>query len=168
MSKGRELRSFDYVNHPYEQVRDVLKTNALDVFSGATTAAATRARSVATKLHVEVAGIEIGTEIEISLKGFDERTSEGRAVPVTHMQIEWKAAKSPHLFPFMTADLAVYPLTQKETQLELSGKYEPPMGALGSALDAIAGHRIAEASVHRFVTDVADFLRNELHDDDEA
>ena len=25
MSKGREIRCYDYVNHPYERVRDALK-----------------------------------------------------------------------------------------------------------------------------------------------
>ena len=28
MSTGREIRSYDYVNHPYDRVRDTLKQNA--------------------------------------------------------------------------------------------------------------------------------------------
>ncbi len=28
MSKGREIRCYDYVNHPYERVCDVLKQDA--------------------------------------------------------------------------------------------------------------------------------------------
>jgi hypothetical protein len=47
MEKGREIRSHDYVNHPYERVRDALKQNALAVFQSATKAAAARAQSVA-------------------------------------------------------------------------------------------------------------------------
>jgi hypothetical protein len=38
----------------------------------------------------------------------------------------------------------------------------PPLGGVGSALDSLIGHRIADASVHRFVTDVASLLRGEL------
>ena len=53
----------------------------------------------------------------------------------------------------MTAVLAVYPLTATETQLDFSGQYDPPLGAVGDAVDALVGHRIAEASVHRFVTE---------------
>ena len=49
-----------------------------------------------------------------------------------------------------------------ETQLDFSGQYEPPLGAVGDAVDALVGHRIAEASVHRFVTDVARYLREHL------
>ena len=66
------------------------------------------------------------------------------------------------LFPLMTAVLAVYPLTATETQLDFSGQYDPPLGAVGDAVDALIGHRIAEASVHRFVTDVARYLREHL------
>jgi len=68
----------------------------------------------------------------------------------------------PHLFPFMKADLAVYPLTSTETQLDFSGVYEPPLGPLGKAMNAIVGYRIAEVSVHRFVNDVAGYLRRTL------
>ena len=42
MSKGREIRCYDYVNHPYERVRDVLRLDALNVFQSATKAAAQR------------------------------------------------------------------------------------------------------------------------------
>jgi hypothetical protein len=39
MSTGREIRSYDYVNRPYERVRDALTQNALTVFQSATKAA---------------------------------------------------------------------------------------------------------------------------------
>jgi hypothetical protein len=46
--------------------------------------------------------------------------------------------------------------------LDFSGTYEPPLGAVGKTMNAIAGHRIAEVSVHRFVSDVAGYLRQAL------
>jgi hypothetical protein len=72
--------------------------------------------------------------------------------------LEWKAATMPGLFPLMKGELSVYPLTSTETQLDLSGVYEPPFGAVGKTMNAIVGHRIAEGSVHRFVSDVAGYL----------
>jgi hypothetical protein len=68
----------------------------------------------------------------------------------------------PNLFPFMKAELSVYPLTATETQLNLLGNYEPPFGVLGSMIDSVVGNRIAEASVHQFITDVAVYLRAEI------
>lgn len=162
MSKGREIRCFEYVNHPYEQVRDALGGDALALFQSATKAAANRAHSVAAELRVNIAGIEVGTDIAISVKNIEEQARKVKSPPTTCLQLEWEAAKSPHLFPFMRAQLTIYPLTATETQLDFSGIYQPPLGVLGGALDTIVGHRIAEASVHRFVSDVAGHLRATL------
>jgi hypothetical protein len=62
----------------------------------------------------------------------------------------------------MKADLSIYPITATETQLDFKGLYEPPLGPLGKAANAMVGHRIAEVSVHRFVSDVAEYLRKTL------
>ena len=159
MTKGREIRCFDYVNHPYAQVRDALATNALQVFRSATQAAASRAHSVASQLRVDIGGIDVSADIEISVREIKEHPADATSSPRTCLQLEWEAAKRPHLFPFMRAELAIYPLTAIETQLDFSGCYEPPLGVLGSAMDSIVGYRVAQVSVHRFVTDVASFLR---------
>jgi hypothetical protein len=62
----------------------------------------------------------------------------------------------------MKGELTIYPLTSTETQLDFSGIYQPPFGPVGKTLNAIVGHRIAEVSVHRFVDDVAGYLRQSL------
>jgi hypothetical protein len=162
VAAAREVRSFDYVNYPYERVRAALTADAPAVFRAATAAASSRARSVASALRVSVAGLEVAKEIAIAVHGIDEQPATVTAPPSTRVHLEWEAASAPALFPLMKADLLVYPLTATETQLDLSGRYEPPLGWLGSALNAAVGHRIAEASVHRFVSEVADHLRTTL------
>ena len=162
MSRGREIRCYDYVNHPYEQVRDALSRDALTVFQSATRAAASRAQSVAAELRVDLGGIAVEAEIRIAVKKVEEKERDAMSDPVTRLQLEWEAARMPRLFPFMKADLNIYPLTSTETQLDFSGEYEPPLGPLGKAMNAVAGHRIAEVSVHRFVNDVAGYLRDTL------
>jgi hypothetical protein len=161
-NKGREVRSFDYVNHPYEKVRNVLRADPQLVFSAATRAAASRASSVASELRVDVGGITVGAEIKVSVGTIEEATRGVRTEPVTRIPITWEGARRPGMFPLMSAELHVYPLTATETQLDFQGRYEPPLGALGGAFDAVVGHRIAEASVHRFVRDVARHLRESI------
>ena len=160
MSKA--ISVYDYVNHPYKAVRDKLTSEAAEVFRNATKVAATRAKSVASELHINFAGIEVGTDIAISVKSIEEDTQSSIFSTITRINLEWEAAKMPGLFPFMKAELQIYPLTPTETQLSLQGKYEPPLGVLGSLIDSVVGHRIAEASVHQFITDVAVYLRKEL------
>ncbi len=162
MTTGRKIRSYDYVNHPYDRVRDTLKQNAIAVFQSATRAAASRAESVAAELHVEVAGIGVKADIKILVKGVEEKAADDISSASTRLLLEWEATTLPRLFPLMQGELAIYPLTSTETQLEFEGVYQPPFGAVGKTINAIAGHRIAEASVHRFVNDIAGYLRQAL------
>jgi hypothetical protein len=161
MNQGREIHSFDYVNHPYTRVRDALTADPAAVFRAATKAAASRAESVATELRVTVAGLEIGAEVVLSI-GAIEESRQADSSRVTRIPVEWEAAERPRLFPLMNAQLSVYSLTARETQLDFLGQYNPPLGLLGGAMDAVMGHRIAEASVHRLVADVARYLRQAL------
>jgi len=162
MSEGHRVRSFDYVNHPYDQVREILTADAVAVFRDATRAATSRTRAVASALRVDIAGLEVAKEIAIRVRDVAESAGSAKSAPVTRLAIEWEAATAPGLFPLMKAELAVYPLTATETQLDFSGNYEPPGGWLGSAVDTVIGHKIAEASVHRFVSQVAAYLRERL------
>jgi len=162
MSQGQRIRSYDYVNHPYARVRDALKADPRAVFQSATKAAASRAKSLASELRIDVGGLKLAADIAIVVKEIVETPAAGGAGPSTVIRLEWEAVSLPHLFPFMQAELALYPLTATETQLDFSGTYQPPLGVLGSAMNAMVGHRIAEGSVHRFVTDVAEYLRTSL------
>ena len=168
MSKGREIHCYDYVNHPYEQVRGALSKDAPAVFQSATKAAASRAQSIASELRIDIGGIRIEADIRVSVKSIDlkERAPIWKPAtrwgPATRLQLEWEAARMPRLFPLMKADLFIYPLTATETQLDFKGLYEPPLGPLGKAVNAMVGHRIAEVCVHRFVDEVARYLRKTL------
>ena len=163
MAQPHELRCYDYVNHPYAVVRDALRADLGGILARATMSATGRARALAANLKVGVGALEIGTDVEIEVLG-DEEREEGPAgcTRTTFTKLRWKAARAAALFPSMEAELIVYPLSRDETQIELRGRYTPPLGPVGSTLDSLVGHRVADASVHRFVTDVATLLRKEL------
>lgn len=165
MSERRKVRSFDYVNHPYPRVSEALSEHPLEIFRSASRAAAARVRSLASELRVSLGGIEVGAEIDISVGLIEEAERGPTAGPVTRLHLEWEAARHPRLFPLMRGVLAAYALTASETQLDFSGEYDPPLGALGDALDAAVLHRLAEASVHRFIQDVAQHLRAALEEE---
>ena len=162
MSKGREIHCYDYVNHPYEQVCAALSENAPAVFQSATKAAASRAQSIASELRIDIGGIRIEADIRVSVRNIEVKDREAMSGPATRLQLEWEAARMPRLFPLMKADLFIYPLTATETQLDFKGLYEPPLGPLGKAVNAMVGHRIAEVCVHRFIDEVARYLRKTL------
>jgi hypothetical protein len=88
-----EIRCYDYVNRPYEQVRDALKQNALTVFQSAAMAAASRAQSIAAELHVDFGGI--GVAADIKMKNVEEKVPEAMSTPGTRLLLEWEAATKP-------------------------------------------------------------------------
>ena len=144
MSRGREIHCYDYVNHPYKQVRGALSKDAPAVFQSATKAAASRAQSIASELRIDIGGIRIEADIRVSVKSIEVKDRAAIWKPATRLELEWEAARMPRLFPLMKADLFIYPLTATETQLDFKGLYEPPLGPLGKAVNAMVVHRIAE------------------------
>lgn len=162
MSRGKAIRAYDYVNQPYATVRQTLHGGAKEIFLRATQSAASRASSVAAGLRVEVGGLEVAADVAITVYRVEDVEQGPLGGPATEVELEWEAAQMPGLFPLMSARLWAYALTGTETQLDFDGIYQPPLGLVGAALDAAVGHRIAEASVHRFVTDVAAHLRTSL------
>jgi hypothetical protein len=163
MKNGRQIRVFDYVNQPFERVRSALLADAQGIFSRATSVASARTQRIASALRINLAGIEIGKEITIEVHGsYDSGHTASGAAHETRIELGWRAVGDASLFPVMKAELALYPLSSTETQLDLTGSYEPPLGLLGDAIDAVVGHRVAEASVHQFIVDVAEQLRRDL------
>lgn len=162
MHKGREVRCLDRVDHPYELVRDVLGSEAGRVLRAAARAATARAQDVHAALRVTIAGVQLGADIALQVGPVVERTRGAAGRPVTRLQVRWQAARVPPLFPRMLGTLAIYPIAAGMTRLDFHGRYWPPLGPLGRALDAVLGRRIAAASVRHFVADVAAHLRRTL------
>jgi hypothetical protein len=160
----RELHCYEYVNRPFPQVRDALIHDAVGVFERATQTATGRANALVASLKVKVAGLDVGKNVVIRVTRVEQDAeAPGHVAPgAVRFDLRWEAQTGAALFPSMRASLLSYPLSASETQLDLRGVYEPPGGVLGSAADWLVGHRLAEASVHRFLAEVADRLGAEL------
>ncbi len=157
------MRVYDYVNHPFTQVAAAFTADASGVIQRATTVASERARELGGKLHAHVGPIDVTADIAIEIGPMDE-TSLASGRPALRIPLAWKAARTPRAFPVMQAELTLYPLTSTETQLELAGTYEPPLGPIGKAIDSAVLHKLAEASVLQFVQEIARYLRDTLRE----
>jgi len=150
-----ELHCYDYVNQPYGVVRDAVLADPQILFRMSTTS------NQAIKLHARIGAVEVGAEIGIEIERIDEKC-EPFERPRTTLGLSWRAKRGSSLFPLMVANLEIYPLTPTETQIELSGKYDPPLGFVGEAIDAVAFHRFAATSVATFMREIATYLRKAL------
>ena len=161
MAESREVRCYDYVTVPHERVRSLLASDASTIFSRATANAADRARELIATLRLNVGPVEVGVDVRLQITGItDEVSATGE--PRTRLDFTWQAAQGAGFFPTMEASLSAYPLSSRETQLDLHGRYRPPLGTVGTALDAAVGHRIAEATLLRLLRDVRTVMITEL------
>lgn len=148
------IHAFNYVNRPYTRVRGDVLAHPTELFAAATSSA-NGAKTA--ELHAQAGPLEVGAHIQIEVLSITESIANNR--PSTTLALTWKAAHRSALFPTMHATLSVYPLTSTETQLELDGTYDPPLGPVGDMLDAVAMRDIAATSVQHFIDDVAAYLR---------
>jgi hypothetical protein len=162
MAVPRALRCCEYVNRPYASVREILHREPLKLLQRATTSAAARASSVVANLRVHVAGIEIGVDVRVLVRRVRDQETGAGNVPVTRVELAWEATRAPALFPSMLAEVSAQPLSATETQLAIEGNYWPPLGPIGTAIDATVGHRVAQAAVHRLLADLAEQMRDDL------
>lgn len=165
MTDLQPLRFYGYVDRPYAAVRSLLRSRADEVLQRATNTASERARGLIARLHLEAAGVAVGVDVRVEVARKPEEAGIAALPPITHVGIAWKAVEREGLFPSMSADLAVSPMTFAETRVEFEGTYRPPLAALGEMFDAAIGHRIAEATVHRFVNDLIEELRRGIPKD---
>jgi hypothetical protein len=81
----------------------------------------------------------------------------------TLVPITWAATGSERLFPALEGDLELAPLGERRTQLSISARYKPPLGAVGRALDRALLHRVAEATVKDFLDRVVEAIGAASH-----
>jgi hypothetical protein len=103
---------------------------------------------------------EVGFDVDANRRVDKEVEIEiGRpyAIPAkTMLPITWKATSAERIFPQLEADIEIAGLGASRTQLSISARYRPPLGALGRALDRALLHRVAEATVKDFLDRVGE------------
>jgi hypothetical protein len=161
MAEPRGLRVREQVDRSYETVRDLLHREPLALLQRATASAVSRAHSPVATLHARVGGVEIGVDVRVRITRTRDQPPASSA-PATRIDLSLEATSAPALFPAMLAELSARPVSANETLLELDGSYWLPLGALGNAIDAAVGRRIAEPVVRRLLADLAAQIRAEL------
>ena len=70
---------------------------------------------------------------------------------MTSLPLTWEPVGLEGLLPRLDANLELGSLGGDRTQLAMSARYRPPLGAVGQAADRVLLHRVAEATVKDFL-----------------
>jgi len=105
---------------------------------------------------VLLAEVGFGGDVRIARQVAIELGEAIRMPTKTVVPLRWQATGATGLFPSLDADLEVAPLGPRRTQLAISARYVPPLGAIGRAIDRTLLFRVAEATLKDFLDHVGE------------
>jgi hypothetical protein len=103
---------------------------------------------------VLLAEVGFGDDVRVARQVEIEFGDAVRMPTKTVVPLRWHATGAAGLFPSLDADLEIAPLGPTRTQLAISARYVPPLGALGRAIDRALLFRVAEATLKDFLDGV--------------
>jgi len=101
----------------------------------------------ARRMTVPLAGLHVGKDVEVEL----DEPFDGNGV--ASLPIRWQAMWPSAAHPSFGGELELTRLSDGSAELWLTGRYEPPLGAIGRTLDRAMLHALATDSL-RQVLDV--------------
>ena len=148
----RMVRLTERIHGQYEQVPPVLRLEFDHVI-----------REPLDELRVQVGGSSLGRRVHAEV-GPIRMSKQTRDLPPRTLEIpvSWRAAEHPALFPTMHGHLRIRGAGYDAIELRLTGKYSPPLGALGAIGDRFAGHQAVTASLGTYLLEVAHRLDAKL------
>jgi hypothetical protein len=111
-----------------------------------------------------LAEVGFGEDVRIARTVALEVGEPTRLRDKTTIPIGWSATGPAGLFPRLDADLEVAQLEDGRCQLAISARYEPPLGAVGRAINRTLLSRVAEATLKDFLDRVRDSIARRLPD----
>lgn len=102
-----------------------------------------------------LAEVGFGDDVRVARRVAIEFGDAVRMPSKTVLPLRWTATGPSGLFPSLEADLEIAPLGH-HTQLAMSARYVPPLGAVGRAIDRAVLFRVAEATLKDFLDRVAE------------
>ena len=148
------LRAFVEIRVPSGAATAVLRRLPQTLVESFAVEAIDHGHTVLADVGFPMRGRRLGKQVEIELGDPIETPSR------TWLPLTWKPTGAEGLFPSLEGELEAAPLGNDLTQIGLSARYKPPFGVLGTTIDRMFLHRVAEATVQDFVQRVADAVED--------
>jgi hypothetical protein len=144
-----DLRAEEIINQPYASVQKALLAAPGKWLPNLADDAGKR---LITELAIQIRRAQVARAVEVEVAPptiFPDRSE---------MEISWKAASMPSLFPDLRGRFELAAVDAGRSRLSFEASYEPPGRLAGQLGDQALMHRVAEASVREFLLRTADAL----------
>jgi hypothetical protein len=148
------LRAFVEIRMPAEAAVGALRQLPQTLVESFAVKAIDHGRTVLAEVGFPMAGWRVGKQVEIELGDPVETPSR------TWLPLWWKATGPGGFFPSLEGELEAAALGKNLTQIGLSARYKPPFGVVGTTLDRMFLHRVAEATIQDFLQRVAEAVES--------
>jgi hypothetical protein len=140
---------------PAGQVEEALLGSPAGWLSAVAGEAQRRGDGLLTEVGIGPLGGRLGRRVVVQL-GEPVRFPSMISLPLT-----WEPIGMEGLLPRLDANIEMGPLGEDRTQLAISARYRPPLGAVGRTIDRVLLHRVAEATVKDFLDRVGEAITDQ-------
>jgi hypothetical protein len=109
------------------------------------------------RFSLPVVGLPVGKDVEVELG----EVFDGNGV--VSIPLRWKATWPSAAFPGFDGELELTRMIDGSAELWLLGRYQPPLGAVGRALDRTVLHTVANDGVRQLLDTMASRLQHPSH-----
>jgi hypothetical protein len=141
---------------PASRVEHAMLDSPADWLSTVAGEAQRRGDQLLTEVGVGPLGPKLGRRVTIQVG------QPVRFPSMTSLPLVWEPVGLEGLLPRLDANLELGGLGQDRTQLAISARYRPPLGAVGRTVDRVLLHRVAEATVKDFLDRVGEAIANQV------
>jgi len=106
------------------------------------------------RVSLPVVGLPVGKDVEVEL----DEVFDGNGV--VSLPVRWKATWPSAAFPSFDGELELTRMIDGSAELWLLGRYQPPLGAIGRALDRTVLHTLAHDGVRQLLDTIASRLQH--------
>ena len=147
MRRSQYVHLYEAVSLPFDRARTVLSDRSIPSLESDEPVRIPAFHEGDLSLELEVAGFHLEKEAHFEVSDYVDIPGH---LPLGRVQLRWIPADGSPLVPPIAAELEIEPIDEERTMVSLLANYEPPLGRIGTLMDRVAMHRIADTALKRY------------------
>lgn len=147
MRRSQYVHLYEAVRVPFDRARTILSDRSIASLESDEPVRIPAFHEGDLSLELEVAGFHLEKEAHFEVSDYVDIAGH---LPLGRVQLRWIPADGSGLVPPIAAELEIEPIDDARTMVSLLANYEPPLGRIGTLMDRVAMHRIADTALKRY------------------
>jgi hypothetical protein len=155
VKRNQYVHLYEAVGVPFDKARTILTERSVPALESDEPVRIPAFHEGDLSLELEVAGFHLEKEAHFEVSDYVDIPGH---LPLGRVQLRWIPADASTLVPPIAAELEIEPIDDARTMISLLANYEAPFGRLGTLMDRVAMHRIADTALKRYFSRLVEDL----------